>query len=417
MKHIRLLSLLALTSCCLTACGGDNYQPDPNFDASQVTVGLICLHGDYSTYDNNFITAMNAAKDKLGFKLSIVQDIAEGQPCYDKAVEMAEMGCNIVFADSFGHEPYMINAAKAYKNVLFCHATGTNAANENLDNFGDAFASIYEGRYLAGVAGGLKLAEQYGNGDGTKVSDENAKVGYVGAFTYAEIISGFTSFYLGVRSVVPNATMEVKYSGSWYDETKEHDIAAELISRGAKLISQHADSHGAPTACESADPKIPNVSYNGSTLSDGPNTYLTSSRINWEPYYEHVVNEYVKCRQEGRKPAVDNDYTGTLKSGSVEVDAASANCAEGTQAKLDQIKSELIAGTRHVFDFSTFTVGGAAPSAANMKPGAATWANVSDDLAAKLAADGYYHESEYRSAPSFDVLIDGITNVNVDFGE
>ena len=413
MKKVRLFTLLALPACCLTACGGTDYKPEPDFKASNVKVGLICLHGDYSTYDANFIDAMNQAKQELGFELQVAENIDEGQPCYDKAVQMAELGCNIIFADSFGHEPYMINAAKEYPEVLFCHATGTSAAKENLDNFGDAFAAIYEGRYLAGVAGGLKLAALYGNGNGANVSAENSVVGYVGAFTYAEIISGFTSFYLGVKSVVPNATMKVKYSGSWYDETEEKNIANELISQeGCKLISQHADSHGAPQACQAAG--VPNVSYNGSTLSDGPSTYLISSRINWAPYYKHVINNYVAARQKGNKRAVENDFTGTLKDGSVEVLAASANCAEGTQAQLDAVKAELIAGTRHVFDTSKFTVGGAAPSAANMKPGDATWPNMPSNI--DLLKDGYYHESEFRSAPSFDVIIDGITNLNVNFG-
>lgn len=413
MKKIRLFTLLALPACCLTACGGTAYTPEPDFKASDVKVGLICLHGDYSTYDANFISAMNEAKKELGFSLQVVENIEEGQPCYDKAAEMAELGCNVIFADSFGHEPYMIEAAKAYKDTLFCHATGTSAAKENLDNFGDAFASIYEGRYLAGVAGGLKLAALYGEGNGANVSAENAVVGYVGAFTYAEIISGFTSFFLGVRSVVPNATMKVSYSGSWYDETKEREIANDLIGRGCKLISQHADSHGAPQACEAAG--VPNVSYNGSTLSDGPNTYLINSRINWAPYYKHVINNYVKQRQEGKKRVVENDYTGTLKDGAVEIDAASANCPEGAQATLDSVKAELIAGTRRVFDTSKFTVNGAAPSAENMKPGEATWPNFPSSF--DLLKDGYYHESEFRSAPSFDVIIDGIENLNVNFGD
>ena len=413
MKKIRLLTLMALPACCLTACGGTEYKPEPDFKASDVKVGLICLHGDYSTYDANFINAMNQAKQELGFELLLAENIDEGQPCYDKAAQMAELGNNIIFADSFGHEPYMISAAEDYPETLFCHATGTSAAAKNLANFGDSFASIYEGRYLAGVAGGLKLAELYGNGDGSAVSAENAVVGYVGAFTYAEIISGFTSFFLGVRSVVPNATMKVKYSGSWYEESTERSIATELINDyHCKLISQHADSHGAPQACETLG--VPNVSYNGSTLSDGPNTYLVSSRINWAPYYKHVINNYVLARQKGSKRAVENDFTGTLKDGSVEVLEASANCAAGTQEVLNSVKAELIAGTRHVFDTSKFTVNGAAPNATNMKPGDATWPDFPANY--DILAGGYYHESERRSAPSFDVIIDGIENLNVNFG-
>ena len=271
MKKLRILPLVALGIASLSGLVGCGKKA-----AADVTVGLICLHGAYSTYDNNFIVAMKAAQKKMGFKLAISEDIPEGPECYDEAKKLAQQGCNVIFADSFGHESHMIKAAKEFKDVLFCHATGTNAASENLPNFGNAFASIYEGRYLAGVAGGLRMKADIEAG---KYAAKDAKVGYVGAFTYAEIISGFTSFYLGVRSVVPEATMEVKYSGSWYDENAEKTIALELINDGCKLISQHADSHGAPTACESKG--VPNVSYNGSTLSDGPNTYLISSRINW----------------------------------------------------------------------------------------------------------------------------------------
>ena len=405
MKSLRLLSLFALAAASMTGLVGCGKKA-----AADVTVGLICLHGDYSTYDNNFIVAMKQAQKKLGFKLTIAQDVEEGQGCYDKASEMAELGCNIIFADSFGHESFMIQAAKQYKDVLFCHATGTQAAGENLDNFGDAFASIYEGRYLAGVAGGLRMKADIEAG---KYTAAEAKVGYVGAFTYAEIISGFTSFYLGVRSVVPEATMDVKYSGSWYDEKAEKDIANELIQGGCKLISQHADSHGAPTACQAAG--VPNVSYNGSTLSDGPDTYLISSRINWAPYYEHVINGYLEAKKNGQAPKVENDWAGGLANGSVEVDACSKNCPAGSQAKLDAIKQDLIDGKLHVFDLSKFTVNGAAPSAENMTPGSATWGNIPANV--NLLADGYYHESEFRSAPSFDVIIDGITNLNVNFGD
>ena len=232
-------------------------------------------------------------------------------------------------------------------------------------------------------------------------------------FRSAEIISGYTSFFLGVRSIVPEATMDVKYSGSWYDENAEKTIATELINGGCKLISQHADSHGAPTACQ--EKGVPNVSYNGSTLSDGPDTYLISSRINWAPYYEHVINGFLDAKKAGTAPKVENDWAGGLKSGSVEIDAASKNCPDGTQAKLDAVKKDIIDGKLHVFDTSKFKVGGENPSETNMRPGAATWGDLAADQ--KLLENGYYHESEFRSAPSFDVLIDGITNLNVNFGD
>ena len=402
---LRILPLVALGVASLSGLVGCGKKA-----AADVTVGLICLHGSYSTYDNNFIIAMKDAQKKLGFKLAISEDIPEGPECYDEAKKLAQQGCDVIFADSFGHEQHMIKAAKEFPNTLFCHATGTNAASENLPNFGNAFASIYEGRYLAGVAGGLRMKADIEAG---KYTAAEAKVGYVGAFTYAEIISGFTSFYLGVRSVVPEATMEVKYSGSWYDENAEKSIANELINDyNCKLISQHADSHGAPTACEAKN--IPNVSYNGSTLSDGPNTYLINSRINWAPYYEHIINGFLESKKAGEAPKVENDWSEGFAAGSVEVDKASKTCPDGTQAKLDEVKKDLVDGKLHVFDLSKFTVGGEAPSSSNVMPDPANTYPTAP-AADKLLANGYYHESEFRSAPSFDVIIDGIHNINTVF--
>ena len=416
MKKLHVLSLAAVLLMGLSACGGDDTSTAPASEpastptsepASEVNpyadlkVGLICLHGSYSTYDKNFIDAMTEVKDELGFTLFISEDIDEGQECYDEAAALVDEGCDVIFADSFGHEPFMIQAAENFPDVVFCHATGTSAASENLDNFGDAFANIYEGRYLAGVVAGLRMQKDIQDG---KYSADEAKIGYVGAFTYAEIISGFTSFYLGARSVVPTATMEVKYTGSWYDQDAENSIALELIDRGCKLISQHADSHGAPQACQSRG--IPNVSYNGSTLEDGPTTFLVSSRINWAPYYKYVLGQIVA----GEKIA--NDWSGGFAEGSVELSEFSDNCAPGTAEYVANVKAQLENGTLHVFDTSKFTVGAEEPSEANMKPGPATWA---DTGTLEFIAGGYYHESEYRSAPSFDVIIDGITNLNTVF--
>ncbi|MFR5782797.1 MAG: BMP family ABC transporter substrate-binding protein, partial [Oscillospiraceae bacterium] len=211
-------------------------------------------------------------------------NVPEGQECYDAAAELADDGCNIVFADSFGHEDFMIQAA-AVPRVQFCHATGTKAHTEGLDNYHNAFASIYEGRYLAGIAAGMKLNEMIEAGE---ITEDQAKMGYVGAYTYAEVISGYTSFYLGAKSVCPSVTMDVTFTGSWYDETAEKEGANNLIAGGCVLISQHADSMGAPTACEVAG--VPNVSYNGSTIDACPNTFIVSSRIDWAPYFEYMIN-------------------------------------------------------------------------------------------------------------------------------
>ena len=358
-------------------------------------VGFITLHDENSTYDKNFIDAAKEACETLGVEYTLITNVPEGQECYDKAAELADAGCNIIFADSFGHEDYMIQAAKEFPDVQFCHSTGTKAHTEGLSNYHNAFASIYEGRYLAGVAAGMKLNEMIENGEFT--ADE-AKMGYVGAFTYAEVISGYTSFFLGARSVCPTVTMEVTFTGSWYDETAEKEGAQKLIQNGCKLISQHADSFGAPTACETAG--VPNVSYNGSTASVGPNTYIISSRIDWAPYYIYAI----KACMNGE--AIDTDWTGALGTGSVVLSELNEKvAAAGTQEALDQVKAELEAGTRHVFDVTTFTVEG--------KQLDSYMADVDTDPDytpdTEAIKDGYFAESSDRSAPYFNLYIDGIT--------
>ena len=384
------LMVLSLAACTAGGKGG-------NAANGKVKVGFIFLHDENSTYDLNFINAAKEACEKAGVEYVLKTNIPEGQECYEAACELADSGCNIVFADSFGHEDYLIEAAKEYKNVEFCHATGTKAHTENLPNYHNAFASIYEGRYLAGIAAGMKLNEMIANGE---ITPEQAKIGYVGAYTYAEVISGYTSFFLGARSECPTATMEVTFTGSWYDETAEKEGAVKLINNGCVLISQHADSMGAPTACENNN--IPDVSYNGSTESVAPNTFIVSSRINWVPYFELII----KAVQNGEK--IPTDYTGTIETGSVVLtDLGKIAPAEGTQAKMDAVKAEIQSGQRKIFDTSAFTVGGS--------PVTSYMADVDTDPAYEgdheVISNGAFNESAdgFRSAPYFDLRIDGIT--------
>lgn len=373
-------------------------------EAPAIKVGFIMLHDENSTYDLNFINAAKEACATLGIpeeNYVIKTNVPEGQECYNTAAELADAGCNIIFADSFGHEDYMIQAAKEFPDIQFCHSTGTKAHTEGLDNYHNAFASIYEGRYLAGVAAGMKLNEMIDSG---KITADQAKMGYVGAYTYAEVISGYTSFYLGAKSVCPSVTMEVTFTGSWYDETAEKEGATKLINDGCVLISQHADSMGAPTACENAG--VPDVSYNGSTQDACPNTYIISSRINWVPYYKYAI----QAVKDGS--SIDTDWTGTLSTGSVELtDLNTSVAADGTQAKLDEVKGKLEDGSLHVFDTSTFTVKGAKLD--SYKADVDTDANYTPDT--EVVSDGYFHESEYRSAPYFDVQIDGIELLDTAF--
>ncbi len=363
---------------------------------ADLKVGFIFLHDENSTYDLNFINGAKAACENLGITDYVLKtNVPEGQECYDAAADLADDGCDIIFADSFGHEDYMIQAAKEFPAVQFCHSTGTKAHTEGLSNYHNAFASIYEGRYLAGIVAGMKLNEMIEAGE---ITADQAKIGYVGAFTYAEVVSGYTSFFLGARSVCPSATMEVTFTGSWYDETAEKEGAQKLINNGCVLVSQHADSMGAPTACETAG--VPNVSYNGSTISACPNTYLISSRIDWTPYYEYAITAVA----EGTEIAAD--WTGTLATGSVVLtDLNTDVAAEGTQEAIDAAIAALEDGTLHVFDTSTFTVGG--ETLTSYMADVDTDPDYTPDTEA--IADGYFHESEYRSAPYFDLRIDGIT--------
>lgn len=406
-KFITLLLTLSMALACFsfTACGKKD---------NKMKVGLVCLHDDNSTYDKNFIDAFKAACKAKDVKAVITTNVPETAEAKTAAEDLADSGCKLVFADSFGHEDYIIEAAQKFTNVQFCHATGTKAQSAGLANYHNAFASIYEGRYLAGVAAGLKLVAMY-NADNTIAKSGVITVGYVGAFPYAEVKSGYTSWLLGVRSAVKDAglsvtvNMKVKFTDSWYDQDKEEAAATALIGAGCVLISQHADSWGAPMACENAG--VPNVSYNGSTASRCPNTFIVSSRINWQPYFEYII-ECVKNNE-----AIDTDKTGTIADGSVELSALGNAAVAGTEAILNTYKAALQNGTKKVFDTSLFTVSAYAGAQfaeltdvtfdADTK--ALTGAKKNGfDVVKTVNGITFFDESTVRSAPYFDIDIDGI---------
>ena len=397
MKKIMALLLALVLVLGLAACGA----PATN-EKSDLKVGFIFLHTEQSTYDKNFIDAAKAACAEMNVEMVQKTDIPESNACYEAAVELIEVEeCDIIFADSFGHESFLIQAAKEYPEVQFCHATGTQAHTAGVKNFHNAFASIYQGRYAAGVVAGLKLNEMIANNE---ITAAEAKMGYVGAFTFAEVISGYTSFYLGAKSVCPSVTMDVKFTGSWYDEAKEKAAAEALINGGCVLLSQHADSMGAPTACENA--KVPNVSYNGSTAAACPETFLISSRINWVPYFKYMIEQVQKGEE------IATDWTGTIETESVVLTEMGKNVAEGTQAKLDEVVAGLKDGTINVFDTANFTIGGNAVTSYT--------ADVDTDDKftpdTEVVENGIFNESKFRSAPYFDARIDGITLLDENYG-
>ena len=351
---------------------------------------LITLHDSNSSYDKNFIDAFNEIGTELGVDVEIKSGVPEGEECYNAAKEFAESGCKGIFADSFGHEEYILKAAKEYPKIQFAHATGTLAHTEKLDNFHNVFAKIYEARYVTGIAAGMKLNEMIKNNE---IKESEAKIGYVGAFPYAEVISGFTAFYLGAKSVCNSTTMKVRYTGSWYDEQLEKEAAEKLIDDDkCKIISQHADSQGAPNVCESKG--VPNVYYNGEN-TQLTKSYLISQKINYKPFFKI----FVENTQKGTK--MEYDYTGSLNDDSVIVYKASSIAASGTQAAVDKAIEDLKSNKTKVFDTSKFTVGGQKLTSYK--------ADVDTDYEA--ISGGYFHESELRSAPYFDIIIDGIDSV------
>ena len=398
MKKILAMLLAVIMLLSLVACstaGDDNEE--------KMKVGFIFLHDENSTYDKNFIDAAKQACQEMNVTMVQKTQIPESNACYDAAIELIEVeGCSIIFADSFGHESFLMQAAKEHPEVQFCHATGTQAHTATeLKNFHNAFASIYQGRYAAGVVAGLKLNEMIASG---KITAEQAKMGYVGAFTFAEVMSGYTSFYLGAKSVCPSVTMDVRFTGSWYDETKEKQAAEALISGGCVLISQHADSMGAPTACENAG--VPNVSYNGSTAAACPETFLISSRINWVPYFKYMIEQV-----QNNKP-IDVDWTGTLETGSVMLTEMGKNVAAGTQEKLDEVLTGLKNGTINVFDTANFTVKG--ETLTSYKADVDYDADFTKDT--EVIENGIFMESKFRSGPYWDIEIDGITLLDRNYG-
>lgn len=422
MKKLITLIVAAVmaVACCfsLTACGEKEkaYEGIKKVeDASKIKIGMIYLHDENSTYDKNFMDAAEAIKAQYpGITVTNVVNIDESNDCYNEAVKFAEEGYDIVFADSFGHEEYLLKAAKEYPNVQFCHATGTTAHTEVRGNFHNAFASIYEGRYLAGLVAGLKLNEMAA-ADPTIVKDGKIKVGYVGAFPYAEVKSGYTSWYLGVKAACTNdVVMDVKFTNSWYDFAKEKESAQSLISGGCVLISQHADSMGAPEACYSATNPVPNVTYNLDTRTiktECANSYLVASKINWAPYLSYVI----ECVKSGTEIAYD--WVGTVANGAVQVLGVNGSLFADNgviaNAKIEEAKAEMANGQLFVFDTDNFTVGG--KKLTSYRADVDSDANFTPDTEAIFAdytnGSVYFHESAngLRSAPYFDINIDGIT--------
>lgn len=367
-------------------------------DTGDFKIGVILLHNEQIGYDFAHISgikeaakALNIADDQIIWKY----DVPEDETCYDAAVDLAEQGCDIIFADSFGHESYIMQAAAEYPDILFCHASGQSAATSDLPNFVNYFTKVFESRYVSGVVAGMKLKELM---DAGTVTDPY--VGYIGAFPYAEVVSGYSAFFLGVQSIVPEAHMDVTFTNSWADMTAEAQAADALIAKGCVIISQHADTTGAPSAVEAALASGKTaycVGYNVDMLSVAPNAALTSAQNNWGVVYKAIIDAAMKGEPVARNTAFGFEADG------VQISPLGTSCAAGTDEKVAEVEAALKDGTLHVFDCATWTVGGKNLDSYTTSYGF-------DGL--ELIKDGYFHESEYMSAPLFDAQIDGITKLN-----
>lgn len=350
-------------------------------------IGIIFIGDENEGYSASHINGIEEAAKEEGLSDDQVlekKNIGEDDSCIDAAEDLASQGCQLIIATSFGHEDFLLQVAPDHPDIEFCHTTGYQAATSGLSNFHNAFTNIYEARYVSGIAAGMKIKEMIDKGT---ITADQAKMGYVGAYPYAEVISGFTSFYLGAKSVVPEVTMKVLYTNSWADPAKEAETAKQLISDGCVLISQHADTTGAPSACQ--EEGVPCVGYNVSMLSVAPDVALTSPTNNWSVYYKHLID----CMLSG--DAIEVDWSKGFADDAVRITELGSACAEGTDKAVQDAEDAIKAGTLHVFDTSTFTVDGQEVTTCEKN-------------GTEYISDGYFHESEYASAPAFDLIIDGI---------
>lgn len=392
-KIVSLLAVATMAISLLSGCGSNAGAKEAAGDAqatSDLKVGIIYIGDENEGYTAAHMDGIKEMKAQYGLSDDQVIEktcIGEDEACFDAAADLADNGCDIIFANSFGHEDYMIRAAQEYPDVEFCHATGYQAALSGLSNMHNYFDNIYEARYVSGVVAGMKIKEMIDNGT---ITADQALIGYIGAYPYAEVVSGYTAFYLGAKSIVDSVTMEVRYTNSWADPALEGETATALIADGCVLISQHADTTGAPSVCETAG--VPCVGYNVDMTSVAPSVALTSPTNNWGAYYKYAVG----CVLEGK--AIDTDWAKGYADDSVAITKLGSACAEGTQAKVDEVIAAIKDGSLHVFDTTTFTVGGSAVD---------TFKKEGSDV--EYISDGYFHESEFASAPAFELRIDGIT--------
>lgn len=379
--------------------------------AEEVKFGVILVGDENEGYTYAHMLGIREALAALGLTEDNViwyYNIPEDETCYDKCIEAVEEGCVAVFTNSYSHQTYAELAAMENPDVQFVSMTGDGAMKSGLENFSNAFNKTFESRYVSGIVAGMKIAELDAAGlipaEG-KTAEGKVKVGYVGAYPYAEVVSGYTGFFLGIQAVYPDVVMDVQYTNSWFDQTAEAETAQALMARGCVVIGQHADSTGAPSAIQAAKDAgavAYSVGYNVDMLAVAPTAALTSSTNDWGVYYTYALGAAMK----GEK--IVTDWSEGYETGAVGITELGPEVAPGTAEKVAEVEAAIRAGELHVFDIETFTVGGEKVEHCFSFDSDGDWTPDTNEA----IVDGYYHESEFISAPSFALRIDGITELN-----
>ena len=378
---------------------------------SDVMIGIVLSSDENSAYDAAHITGIQNAMANLGLtddNVSWKYNIAEDESSYDAVVDHIEHGCQLIFCDAFGHQSYALQAAEEYPDAVICNSTGDLAAQAGLDNYKNYMPRLFEVRYVTGVVAGLKIKELVEAGklqDNNFDENGNVKIGFVGAYPYAEIVSAYASFFLGVKSVYPEVSMEVMYTNSWYDTTREKEAAVALQEHGAVILVGDGSSTGPAIVAEEAHAKgseVYVVGYNIDLTSVAPETALISAMSLWESYYTYAIQAFMNGED------IMTDWAGGFDEDAVGLTTYGKACAEGTEEKVNEVIEAIKDGSLKVFDTSTFTIDGeeVTSALADVEPDE----NYEGDTEA--ISDGYFHEQEYRSAPYFELRIDGITELN-----
>jgi len=384
-KVLALLLVSALLVVALAGCdeGGNTAEElsSENIKIGVVHIGPLADQG--YTYNHHIGAEKMIANLGLRSEQYIPKfDVGVDPAAVTSAInELIQEGCQIIFATSFSHQDQMIEAARENPGIVFCHATGSNAHGSGLDNYHNYFAKIHEARYLGGIAAGLRT--------------ETNHLGYVAAHPFAEVISGFTAFYLGALSVNPDVTMDVIYINSWGDPPLEQQVATRLIELGADVIAQHSDS--ATPALAAEENGVFHVGYNNDMRSSAPNASMLSPRIDWSIYMTFAVQSVLDGT------TIPVDWGEGLASGAAFItDLNEAIVAPGTREAIEDARAAIIGG-RQIFSGHLVD---------NDGNNAIITAYSGDVIYEFTGPDSSFAESTATSAPSFNAIINGINVIS-----